>query len=231
MARPTTSNALYIQCIGRVLRPFPAGGKTSALVLDVVGATEKNTLVSLVDLNAKEDRLISYDANPDREPKLRDPLAPDHGDDLEDIEGEIVATDVELFDNSDSVWLQTSGGLWFVPTKTAYFYLWPKPDGLFGLGRKDMTSKPYQHGQPLENDLTLEIGMAWAEKYAIEEEGGQSSISDRKAAWRKRKPSEAMVCLASALSIPAGELRQGELSDLITIAKASRTLPVAPTIS
>ena len=36
IARPTSSSALYVQMVGRVLRPSPRTGKTSALVLDVV---------------------------------------------------------------------------------------------------------------------------------------------------------------------------------------------------
>jgi superfamily II DNA or RNA helicase len=48
LARKTTNNGLYIQMVGRVLRP--CFGKTSALVLDVCGATETNTLQAQIDL-------------------------------------------------------------------------------------------------------------------------------------------------------------------------------------
>jgi superfamily II DNA or RNA helicase len=48
LARKTTNNGLYIQMVGRVLRPYP--GKTSALVLDVCGTTEVNTLQAQIDL-------------------------------------------------------------------------------------------------------------------------------------------------------------------------------------
>ena len=41
MVRPTKSKGLYIQQVGRVLRPWP--GKTEALVLDFVGAAEELT--------------------------------------------------------------------------------------------------------------------------------------------------------------------------------------------
>jgi superfamily II DNA or RNA helicase len=50
--RPTTSNGLYVQMVGRILRPYP--GKTSALVLDVCGASEHNTLQAAVELFGPE---------------------------------------------------------------------------------------------------------------------------------------------------------------------------------
>jgi len=225
MARPTTSNALYIQCIGRVLRPFPAGGKTSALVLDVVGASAKNKLVSLVELHELKD-IAPYDAFPDGDDDP-DGVVFGTGDDGPGfIEGEIVATEIELFDTSDSAWLQTQAGVWFIPTKTAYFYLWPKKDGSFGLGKKPVGGPQRKHGVVLENGLTLEGGMAWAERYAVEEEGGSASISNRHASWRRKRPSEALQRAARAFRLPTEGLNQGELGDLLTVAKASLSLPI-----
>ncbi len=49
MGRPTKSIVLYTQAIGRVLRPSPATGKTSALVIDVCGVMDQK-LRTLVDL-------------------------------------------------------------------------------------------------------------------------------------------------------------------------------------
>jgi hypothetical protein len=47
-ARPTQSQSLYIQCIGRSLRLFP--GKTEALIIDCVGNSEKHRPVQLASL-------------------------------------------------------------------------------------------------------------------------------------------------------------------------------------
>jgi superfamily II DNA or RNA helicase len=226
MARPTSSNALYIQCIGRVLRPFPAGGKQSALVLDVVGASERNRLVSLVELHDLKD-IAPYDAFPDGGDDPDDVVGLGQLDDgPRYIEGEIVASEIELFDTSDSAWLRTNAGVWFVPTKTAYFYLWPKKDGSFGLGRKPVGGPQRKHGVVLENNLTLEGGMAWAERYALDEEDGIASISDRHANWRRKRPSEALRRAASAFHLPIDGLNQGQVGDLLTVAKASLSLPI-----
>lgn len=52
IARNTSSSGLYQQMVGRVLRPYP--GKTSALVLDVVGVSEAHTLQAQIDLFGAE---------------------------------------------------------------------------------------------------------------------------------------------------------------------------------
>jgi len=56
IARPTESAALYIQMVGRVLRPWAAGGKTDALVLDVVGVSERHRLATMADLTTSPVR-------------------------------------------------------------------------------------------------------------------------------------------------------------------------------
>lgn len=49
IGRPTKSLTLYTQMVGRVLRPSPETGKTSALILDVCGVMEQQ-LTTMVDL-------------------------------------------------------------------------------------------------------------------------------------------------------------------------------------
>lgn len=48
MARPTKSESLYTQCIGRGTRLYP--DKVDCLVLDIVGVSEKHSLMTLSDL-------------------------------------------------------------------------------------------------------------------------------------------------------------------------------------
>lgn len=64
MARPTSKPALYVQCIGRVLRPSPGTGKRDALVLDLVGVSRKMKLATISDLDpelgeVREDETLS----------------------------------------------------------------------------------------------------------------------------------------------------------------------------
>lgn len=50
MCRPTTSQGLYMQCLGRGLRLSPATGKTDCLVMDVVGAHAEVDVCELADI-------------------------------------------------------------------------------------------------------------------------------------------------------------------------------------
>ncbi|MEU5668708.1 DEAD/DEAH box helicase, partial [Streptomyces longwoodensis] len=52
IARPTKSPGLYVQMVGRALRPAP--GKRDALLLDVLGASTRHKLASMVDLTSRE---------------------------------------------------------------------------------------------------------------------------------------------------------------------------------
>lgn len=222
MARPVSekSGGLYIQCVGRGLRPSPLTGKTDCVVLDVAGASTKHKLFSLVDLAAQS-------TGDPRESIMRDP----YGDEVETeagqfpVEvnrydgGEIVATEVSLFDDSESSWLQTDRGVWFIPTAQSYWFLFSQSDGGFSLA-----STPVNGGgkaKRVEKDVSLEAGMVWAERYAADED---PSISSRKSAWRKKKPSEKLAAFAHNLGLPTEGVRQGELSDAITTVLASNVL-------
>jgi len=219
-ARPTESSGLYIQIVGRGLRPFPAGGKTECVVLDVVGSSAKHKLMSLKDLAGHvgdpRETIASYtdeDGTEELHGEYVDPNVKDR------LDGELVAEEVDLFGDSDSSWLQTDGAVWFIPTREAYWFLaHPPNEGGFRLGRI-----PAGGGKTYwaERELTLEAGMAWAERYAGDED---PSISSRNASWRKSKPSLAMAAKAQRLGIPYEGVRQGELGDLMTVGHANVVL-------
>lgn len=238
MARPTQSLALYVQCVGRVLRPFP--GKRDAMVLDVIGTSARHRLVNLNDLGMDRDVVAREDGEPDSlyDDDQEGPGSgelPDFGM-PEDDGSELVSVEVSLFDESDGAWNRTDAGLWYVATAAHYFYLWPQPDGGWSLGRKPVhSSRRRMDSVRLERDLTLEGAMAWGTKYAAEDDVvvGRGGISSRSAAWRSRKPTERLVAYAAALGVSpvdgAGQdLRQGEMSDRITQRQASDTLPLPP---
>lgn len=219
-ARPTESSGLYIQIVGRGLRPFPAGGKTECIVLDVVGSSAKHRLISLKDLAGHEgdprETIAGYTDEDGTEELTGEYIDPNVKDFLD---GELVAEEVDLFADSDSAWLQTDGGVWFIPTRESYWFLAhpPNEDG-FRVGRI-----PANGGRAYwaERELTLEAGMAWATRYADDEDG---SVSSRSASWRKSRPSLAMSAKAQRLGIPYEGMRQGELGDLMTVGHANIVL-------
>ena len=236
-ARPTESASLYIQIVGRGLRPWKPTGKTGCLVLGVVGSSTKHSRVGLKDLAGHEgDPREFIDSYPEDEvedgprgefidPSLKDFIA-----------GEIVAQEVDLFGDSDSAWLQTDRGVWFIPTKLSYWFLFAEKEGGYSLGR---IATAGGRAHRVERGITLEAGMAWAERYADDEDG---SVSSRSASWRRVWPSAGMIRKANdclpRIEIAAlhggayGEplpynwhgLKQGELSDMITVGSASVVL-------
>src|SRR5581483_942787 len=111
--RTTKSPGLYCQMVGRGLRLHP--GKTDALVLDVMGATTRHKLASIVDLT---DRAVGA---------LKDGQSLSEAVEEEELRGlqvgEVEWEDVDLFHASKTRWLQTHGGTWFIPAKDMYYFL------------------------------------------------------------------------------------------------------------
>ena len=70
MARPTQSKVLYLQEIGRSMRPSPETGKTSAVALDVVDVAAKHALTIGPELIELEEAL-------DERGPVTNPQAPD----------------------------------------------------------------------------------------------------------------------------------------------------------
>jgi superfamily II DNA or RNA helicase len=222
IARPTQSAPLYTQMVGRVLRPWP--GKTDALVLDVVGASGLHKLATLIDL----------------EPGAVHTVRPDQtlSEAVEEAEAEeaarhhrptpqsITAAEVDLFEASRSVWLQTDAGVWFIPTATGEFFLWPSSEP--GFWDACYAANPERGTRPvpwerLHAQLSLELAMSWAQ---VEAEELDHSIASKDASWRKKggKASEAQVGYLKGLGYQ-GEtdgLSKKDASDLISIAKASK---------
>lgn len=217
MARPTSSAGLYQQMAGRLLRLFP--GKQKALLLDLVGATEGASLCGLVDLSETDvvptqgESLAEAYERSEREKKNATKDA---------IKGTVNSRVVQLFKQSSSVWLQTPGGYWFIPTKEGYIFLWSYEGGFkVGItGKNSMTG-----GRMLKDEvLDLPYAMAWGEQLAEEID---PSTSQRSASWRKKKqkPSDAQLGLAKSLGIEYDEgVRKDEMSDLISTKLAARIL-------
>jgi superfamily II DNA or RNA helicase len=218
IARATKSRNLYVQMAGRVLRPWP--GKDDALLLDVVGATAEHKLASIVDL--AEDILKEVKPNEtitdaiDREDREGSEI-------VEDLGGTLRARDVDLFHASSKAWLRTHKGVWFIPVRGGTWFLWPDPNnaGAFRVMYHDQGTRGFRVA---EDNMDLSYAMAWAEELATEQD---ASISNRAAFWRnkKAKPTEAQLEMARRYRIPVTEdMTKAQLSDLISIAAASRLL-------
>ena len=226
IARPTSSAALYTQMVGRVLRPFP--GKVDALVLDVVGVSSRHALRSIVDLTKTTVAVADGESLTEavaRQEGERDSLAAGR----DQAAGMLAAQDVDLFHRSESVWLQTLDGKWFIPTKMWTYFLWPEAGGAtWKIGRI-----PTWQGQRLDcsarggwvrEGLDIGYAMAFGEAEAGEED---ATVSKRGASWRVRKqpPSDAQLARMTQMSIPIAEgMTKAQASDAISVAQATRDL-------
>lgn len=210
IARPTKSPGLYVQMVGRVLRPWP--GKQDALVLDVMGASTRHKLATLADLTER-------DLTVDDEESLAAAALDDDPDALPGLRAVAVDwQDISLFDESPVRWLRTDGGNWFIPAGDALYFLLPGDEpGSYRLRR----STPGEGVRPPSPDpeYPLEYAMQWAEIYA---QRAAWKLAQRGAGWRQRPPSSKQLgwCRWKRIPVPPGATA-GEVSDLRAVYEAS----------
>lgn len=214
IARPTRSPGLYIQMVGRVLRPFP--GKTDALVLDVTGVATRHKLATIIDLTGR------HIPQPQEDESLAEAAARGAGTPIQRPNGAVDWIDIDLFGDSTTAWLRTTGGTWFIPAGSGCQYLLAPGEerGMVRIWRWTKTEGFVS--APNAQDLTLEYGMRWAEHYAARR---ARSIASRESGWRSRQATDSQIstCAKFRISLPHGAT-QGTASDAIASFFASRTI-------
>lgn len=209
IARPTKSAGLYCQMAGRALRLFD--GKKDALILDVMGASTRHKLASIVDLTGREAPMPTEDqtlreAVREAEEKARRRL------DLSRIQVE----EIDLFSGSIVRWLKTESGVWFIPvTDATYVFLIRNPeDRTYWLRRFDLNNGLVAP----KNDVPLPLSpaKAWLEQQA--KAMGSRWLATRSAPWRNKPASVKQLnyCRLKGISVPPGS-SAGEVSDLQAI--------------
>ena len=218
MARPTRSQTLYSQMVGRAVRLYD--GKQDALVLDLAGTMRDLSLVTLADLSPEaETRRVSPEGDDD--PGQTEPKPP--------RPQRIGPAKLEAFDLlavSPANWLQTPGGVLFLDIgRSGYIFTWPPAADDVTEYQVGVIHRP-QHsrdGWLADGDtMSLEDARNLAEEQAPR--FGQ--LPDRNASWRKKgAPSAPQVRLAKSMGISDVDLKnRARLSDDISTAKASRVL-------
>jgi superfamily II DNA or RNA helicase len=221
IARPTQSQPLYVQMVGRVLRPWP--GKERALVLDVVGASASNKLRTLIDLEPGRVQEVqegeTLQEAEEREEEEADAIVPRPAG---SPSFQLKVKDVGLFAGSDHAWVTTPKGVLYINCGERYVFLWPSPKepGTWDVchaatkGREPWQRTEYQ-------GLELGAAMAWGE--AVSEDFYAGFSTRRSASWRKGKPSDAQLEFAQRLGIPGAEsMGKGDLSTAIDIVMGAR---------
>lgn len=215
MARPTKHKGLYIQQVGRVLRPWP--GKREALVLDVVGGSQGMSLnLDAVLYESGEDG----DADPD-EREVRD-LGGDQAETLFRVgKG---TRPVDLFAGTPAQWLTTDAGIPFVATRTHLYFLLAFADDTWSVGQCSLDRGLTSSGRWVRQGLTAEEALNLASIIAVDED---HSAAGSDASWRssKHKPSPAQVNYCRSIMLPVRpDDTRSTLADRITTAKANVAL-------
>lgn len=227
IARPTNNEPLFIQMVGRVLRPSRVTGKTDALVLVLSdGAASIRTLVDLepgivVPALDGESLTEAYE----RQEQIREEQEARRArrEGAKPAAFRFKAKDLDLFGASTAYqWLSTTRGIQFIPLGgNGLVALWPCVDqvGLWDVVHVPEGKQPWQR---LHTCLDLGMAMAWGESEAEE----RSLINTGKAAsWRRKKASEAQLRMVSQFQFPVPEnARAGEVGDLISVGLASRKI-------
>lgn len=215
IARPTQSQPLYVQMVGRVLRPWP--GKKDALVLNVAGGSGMK-LRTLIDLEpgsvvgaVEEDELLT-------EAVVREAEAAEQKAPAGSIAFELKHRELNLFQASDAVWLRTRAGVLFISCGDTTVFLWPSPEQK-GLWDVCTAAKGDKWRRSDYVGLDISSAMAWGEAVS---EDHQAFSTSKSATWRRAKQSEAQLRTAASLQINVEGLRKGETSDAISIAIESR---------
>lgn len=128
LGRPTSSTTVYVQQVGRGLRLHQESGKEFCWVLDVCGVTGRHRLATMANLGGADrpedipDELLMYEDEltaedvPDVEPD-----EPEEPEPIAYADGAVTHELVDLFGASETAWLRTTGGSWFVPAGAAGF--------------------------------------------------------------------------------------------------------------
>lgn len=217
MCRPTTNVGLYVQCVGRVLRLHP--GKSRALVLDLVGVTSKLSLVSPVQLFGDDADEIERDVL-DMERDETDEEAGDSGVHL--LDGPLEAEDVDLFHGSQSAWLRTHDGTWFLPAGSRFIALIPAESGV---GWHVVAMNRYMQGDSrwVARDVPeLGYAMSYAEGDVTKAE--LASV-EKERSWRGMRPDHKIMKYARSIGVKvrAGDT-MGAIQSGITQVEGSRRI-------
>ncbi|ASU00831.1 putative helicase [Nocardia phage NTR1] len=230
IARPTQSQNLYSQMVGRALRLWD--DKDDALVLDLVGTSRVLKLVTLTNLDAgTHSRKVDTEGNdlpPEDDEDWGEPT--DAGITAAPKNrrlGPIDTIGIDLLgpDETGILWLGTVKGVPFVAPQEADWivFLWETTPGLYRVGT--MSKAGEKGGGWLDGgkETPLEIAKDVAEDYVID---SGYAFPLRTASWRKYQPaSEAQLRFARNLGIIGAEnMTKARLSDEITIALVSRRL-------
>ena len=212
IARPTKSNLLYCQMVGRGTRIHPE--KDDCLILDVACISHKRDLISVPDLFGLEnlpdaDETLTEAVERESRAKRQRPTV--------GWGGKTVAQEVDPFVASQLTWIKTSRGYLLnlgTPGKIAIYTAF-----------EDVTRFHvyHQHDDGYDRLTDTPIDMSWAfsiaESHARRVTDGNLTIVDKDATWRNHPATEKQLTILRKKGIPYKYgITKGQASDIISTA-------------
>lgn len=232
VGRPTKSAGLFVQMVGRGLRLWP--GKDDALVLVVAGKAVKHSLTTPVELFGEAlDDLETEELEREQAEEL-DPLEgielevePKGKPELPEFaDGKVISEEIDLFRRSKSAWMQTQGGVWFLPAGHRFIVIRPQGDGRWGVVWCEQ--RGLNSGWVAQDVADMAYAMAFAEANVSKDEKNWDRAWSR---WKRQSPTPQMQADAQALGVIYGsDVLAGELNQRILKAVATQRIdPWMPT--
>jgi superfamily II DNA or RNA helicase len=214
-ARPTKSQIVYSQAIGRITRLSPETGKTDGLVLDMVGAANQFDLVTLGSLfnlrELKDGEEVT--AAVKREKKKEEEAAAEQLELPETADGQVVGREVNLFGGRQ---VQKRGIFeWHIDLdrKRSKLHAAGHTFEIWREGNSDWYGFADMHWQGTLNGRTFNYLEARAR---IEDEARRLLFGDKDAPWRSAPASPKQIELLTRFRIPIrADITKGEASDLL----------------
>lgn len=216
VARPTKSPGLYCQMVGRGLRLHD--GKRDALVLDVVGASTRHKLASIVDLTTQE-----IDEVPEDRP-LREVVEEYRVEEARRlVVQQLHMEEFNLFGQSSTQWLRTEAGTWFIPLRQDLFlFLVRDPGGRTYRVRRWDAGEGSRPPNP-DPSMPLPDAMQWAERAGRALAPAHFVAKD--ARWRNQPATSRQIGYCRSRGIPVQQgATAGEVGDLQAVHRVNGVL-------
>ncbi len=233
MVRPTKSDGLYIQCVGRGLRLAP--GKEDCLVLDYAPLEARNIcmLGDVLGVDARKDVYITQDE--DTEPGDVIGGFTFNGKETKWLTGnpmEIVSRQLDYLDASPFSWHRNQGDGWLTlglgevagvertlaisqPDSDGKCWLWlvRREENAWGYRQDNAEIIKYATFEEISEDTE-----EWIAEY------GNAALIGKKKAWRKQPASVAQIRFAQKLGVWEDGISKGECAERITHKLAVRAV-------
>lgn len=217
LARPTKSRSLYVQMVGRGLRPYE--GKNECIVLDFGDNCGRHDLCNL-------GSLLSRDGEEQRKAKPGETIK-EAADRIADEEkqaarGQIAITDVSmevvnLFRRDPYNWFKSGGTFVLEAGSSRYIAEKSQAEGRYSLWREGRNGK---ERQVLAVGITLDTALALVDK-RLKRLPAESRIARRDSEWRIHPATQEQKRTMDSMRIPyAANITSGQAQSLIAQKRA-----------